>query len=105
MRMPITSSSVPAFLESEIMNISKGGVFIRADIVLPLGSLVDFEFSLPDRPVPVKATGVVVWARAAGKPTGPGFPEHLPGMGVQFREIAADDLDRILDELEKLAAG
>ena len=44
-KIPITRASIGMFLDSEIMNLSKGGVFIRSDIALPLGTIVDFEFN------------------------------------------------------------
>jgi Tfp pilus assembly protein PilZ len=50
-------------------------------------------FALPDRPwVLLTASGKVAWIRRK--------PERhilLPGMGIQFTEIAPSTLDRIID--------
>ena len=98
----IDHSTIEAFLDSEIMNLSKGGVFIKADITLPLGTVVDFQFTLPNSEQSIKATGVVVWARSKKNASDSTFSDHPAGMGIQFKEIEANDLDFILDELERL---
>ena len=43
-KIPVTLSTVETFLDSEIMNLSKGGIFLKADITFPLGTEVDLEF-------------------------------------------------------------
>jgi uncharacterized protein (TIGR02266 family) len=101
-QLQITQSTLPVFLDSEIMNLSKGGVFIRSDIALPLGSEIDFQFTIPGSNRTVSAVGVVVWSRKAGKGSEQVFPEHLPGMGVAFKNIDVEDLDLMLDEIERI---
>ncbi len=101
-KIPISRSTIPVFLESQIMNLSKGGVFIRSDIVFPLGSEIDFEFSLPGSSRAVRAVGVVVWTRPRRKGEKHFLPEHPPGMGVQFRTIHSEDLDFLMEQLERL---
>ena len=54
------------------------------------GTLVDLEFSLPAFNHVFRVKGEVVWARPTGK-----F-EHDSGMGIQFLDMAAEDL-AILD--------
>jgi len=95
--LPVTYDNLGMFLDSEIMNLSKGGVFLKADIPLPLRSHIDFQFSLPDESRVVKATGIVVWSRKYSK------EKNKPsGMGVQFLDISTDDIEAILDYIEKL---
>ncbi len=101
-RIPVTHSTIDVFLDSEIMNLSTGGVFLKADITLPLGSEVDYQFTLPGSDKVVEAVGTVIWARKAGHTHGAPFPEHPPGMGVQFKEINVEDLETLLDEIERL---
>ncbi|MFH1018452.1 MAG: TIGR02266 family protein [Pseudomonadota bacterium] len=101
-KIPIRMSTLPMFLDSEIMNLSKGGVFIRSDITLPLGSEVDFEFDLPGIPHSIAAVGVVVWARPGGKKAKSSFPEHPPGMGVQFKTLRTEDLNVLMEQIERL---
>jgi type IV pilus assembly protein PilZ len=98
----IERSTLSAFLDSEIMNLSKGGVFIRTDIPLPTGSEIDFEFTLPTSGRRVLASGVVVWTRKRAVKTTTSLPNHPAGMGIQFRKIAPSDIESILDEIEAL---
>ena len=88
------------FFDSEIMNLSKGGVFIRADITLPPGSEIDFEFTLPKSKRKVYAIGVVIWARSAKGENPNSFPMHVRGMGVQFKDAKLHDIESILDEID-----
>ncbi len=90
------------FLDSEIMNLSKGGLFLRADIPLATGSEVDFEFTLPHTRRSVRAVGTVVWARKGKKVRGAMHASHPSGMGVQFKDIGISEMEAILDEIEQL---
>ena len=96
----IDHSTLNMFFDSEIMNLSKGGVFIRADITLPLGSEIEFEFTLPATKKSVNAKGVVVWSRPSNARPNQAFPDHPPGMGIQFRDIDLSDVDAILNEID-----
>lgn len=100
-KIQIDRSTLGIFFDSEIMNLSKGGVFIRADIVLPTGSEIEFEFKLPRSRRLVKAKGIVIWARRAGQKSLYSFPTHASGMGVQFKDIALGDVEAILDEIDQ----
>ncbi|HLG19055.1 MAG TPA: TIGR02266 family protein [Bdellovibrionota bacterium] len=101
-QIPISVSTIGTFLDSEIMNLSKGGIFIRADITLPLGTEVDLKFSIPYSDRAVEATGTVVWTRKAGpKPKG-AFPDHPAGMGIQFKQIDLSDMEFLLDSIERI---
>ena len=95
-RIPVTSSSAKAFLRSEIMNLSRGGVFLPADITLPPGTELDLLFDLPGRLEPIRAEGVVVWARNSGAGRSSCFSGHACGMGIEFQHIEAGDLDELL---------
>lgn len=95
--IPVTYQNLDMFLDSEIMNLSKGGVFIKADISLPLRTRVDFRFSLPDESKEIKATGMVVWSRRLTKSS-----DQPSGMGIQFLNISTGDIETILDYIEKL---
>jgi uncharacterized protein (TIGR02266 family) len=97
LNIPVTYNNLGMFLDSEIMNLSKGGLFLKADICLPLRSQVDFQFALPSEARIIKATGMVVWSRDRKKAQG-----EASGMGIQFLEISTDDVEAILDYIEKL---
>lgn len=100
-KIQIDKDSLGMFFDSEIMNLSKGGVFMRADIVLPTGSEIEFEFKLPKSKRMIRAKGIVVWSRRAGQKAAYSFPTHPPGMGIQFKEISLDDVEAILKEIDQ----
>ena len=97
LNIAVTYQNLGIFLDSEIMNLSKGGIFLKADICLPLRSQVDFQFTLPEESRIIKATGIVVWSR--NRKTSEGQPS---GMGIQFLNISTEDIESILDYVEKL---
>jgi len=62
-------------------NLSRGGIFVEADAVIPSDTEVELEFQLPEAGPPLQSTARVVWARD-GEPQGP-----RSGMGLQFLAI------------------
>ncbi len=62
-------------------NLSRGGIFIEADAVMPSKTEVELEFELPETDLPLHSTARVVWARE-GDPQG-----SRSGMGLQFLAI------------------
>jgi len=99
-KLKIDRSSLNIFFDSEIMNLSKGGVFIRADITMPPGSEIDFDFTLPKTKKRVLAKGIVIWSRSIKGEAPHSFPLHARGMGIQFKDIALTDIEAILDEID-----
>ncbi len=95
--LPVTYENLGMFLDSEIMNLSKGGVFLKADIPVPLRSQIDFKFTLPMDLKVINATGIVVWSRKYSKSS-----DEPSGMGVQFLSISTEDIEAIIDYIEKL---
>ena len=84
------------------MNLSRGGIFIRADITPQVGTEIDFSFTVPGSGRVIQATGIVVWRRGGGRQAKDKLFDHPAGMGVQFREISVQDLDFLFDHLESL---
>ncbi|MEW6246861.1 MAG: PilZ domain-containing protein [Nitrospirota bacterium] len=78
--------------EGMTSGIGGGGLFIETVAPLPTGTALTVGFALPDRPwVRLTASGKVAWIRRK--------PERhvlLPGMGIQFIEIAPSTLDRLI---------
>lgn len=72
--------SVLDFVETQSMNISRSGMFIVTDAPAPLGSDVEFEFSLTDGFVLLKGLAVVVRVATGG---------IVEGMGVRFLDLDA----------------
>ena len=59
------------------LNLSRGGMFVTADRIIPLETEVELEFQLPEVPAPLSSTARVVWGRERSA-QGP------RGMGLQF---------------------
>jgi len=69
-------------------NVSEGGLYIRTNQVLPVGSQIAMEIEFPGRTV--AQTGEVLWAIRV--------PEHMAstlicGMGVRFVDTVPDWTD------------
>jgi uncharacterized protein (TIGR02266 family) len=75
-------SSILDFHESQSLNISRTGMFVMTDQLAPVGSVVEFEFSLADGMSLLKGKGEVV--RVVKQP--------VLGMGLRFKEL--DDESR-----------
>jgi uncharacterized protein (TIGR02266 family) len=59
------------------LNLSRGGIFVSADRIIPRETEVEIEFQLPEDPAPLSSTARVVWGRERSG--------HGPrGMGLQF---------------------
>lgn len=71
-----------------ITNISKGGVFIRTQEIIPVGTVLDISFQLPNRSTPIKSKVKVMWTYR--QPSTVNL--NSSGMGVQFVEVAAKDV-------------
>lgn len=81
-----TSTETQA-LESRIINISKGGVFIETPTPFEQGSLVELDFNIPRCAENVRTRGVVRWSgRAAG---------GAIGMGIEFLEVTIPSRDAL----------
>ena len=71
-------------------DISEGGLFISTYDFKAIGTDIDVNFTLPSGHT-VIAKGVVRWVREVNPLT----PDMLPGMGVQFIDLGADDKSAI----------
>lgn len=73
--------------------IGGGGLFIESGNPLPAGSKINFEVVLPHEPGrPVRGAGEVVWTRSKIE-----REVFFPGMGIQFKDVSAEDRSRILE--------
>lgn len=72
-----------AFFADYTRDISKGGVFIRTDKPLPIGTRYLFKLTVPQRPEPFELLGEVAWTSTDTDDC---------GMGIRF--IYADDAQR-----------
>jgi uncharacterized protein (TIGR02266 family) len=71
-------------------DISAGGAFLKADLLLEQGEALSLEFHLEGRKSPIRAQARVVWVRR--------FPEadEPAGIGVEFVAISEDDRAALL---------
>lgn len=84
--------------ESLTEGIGRGGVFIESGTPVPVGSEITIELALPDEPTGrVEAKGKVVWVRRKRERT-----IYFPGMGVQFTDISAEALEKVVNLLKTL---
>ncbi|TAJ11044.1 MAG: hypothetical protein EPO61_00170 [Nitrospirae bacterium] len=91
-----TPGSRPA--ESRATGIGGGGLFIESTAPLPVGTDLELEFTLPERPAQwLKARGIVVWVC-------PKADQYTfsPGMGIRFTKIADEARGLVLALVESL---
>ena len=85
---------VRQFEEEFAPNLATDGLFIPTPEPLPPSTVVRFHVTLPDDFVLLEGTGVVVWSREPGDPSG-----APPGMSLRFATLSPhyqDLLDRIV---------
>lgn len=76
-QVKLAYNSILDFHASQSLNISRTGMFVASDKPGPVGSIVEFDFTLADGLSLLKGTGEVV--RVTTHP--------VSGMGVRFREL------------------
>jgi uncharacterized protein (TIGR02266 family) len=90
-------------------DISEGGVFIATYHVLPLGTPVVLQFTLPNSEEPITVNGTVQWVRgpdatAANENVfcgGPAVPDIVPGLGIRFHDLDKGTRTVIRDFMER----
>ena len=78
------------FVSSYMLNISKGGLFIKTDEALPLDTIVFLRFTLPGDTKLIETEGKVVWCN-----TNKGKGYFPRGMGIKFLRLNSDDAEKI----------
>jgi len=81
--------SVLDFVDTQSMNISRTGMFIVTDTPAPLGSTLEFEFSLSDGFVLLKGLAEVVRVATGG---------IVAGMGLRFLDLD-EAYQRVIDRI------
>ena len=76
-------------------DLSAGGIFVAAKCPQPLGTRLEFFFTLPDSDTPIETTGEVQWIRGEGDSPVEGAPD-TSGMGIRFIDLSDEQLARIL---------
>ncbi|HUB07018.1 MAG TPA: PilZ domain-containing protein [Myxococcales bacterium] len=84
----------PGHLFFDTQDLSVGGAFLRADLLLEQGEELEIEFELPGLKRPFQARARVAWVRRADN------DRAAPGMGIEFLGLSAEDRDALADFLE-----
>ena len=86
-KISISFKRASDFFKAYIANLGEGGLFIHTTKNLPVGSILDLEFSLPDSNQAITTKGKVVWIRPQDMST----EKMPPGMGIQFIDMNPKD--------------
>jgi hypothetical protein len=78
-------------------DVSGGGAFLRADMLLEVGELLLLQFSLPNGRV-IRARGRVVRV-SRGAQDGSDGKDRIAGMGIEFVDLPAEDRAAIDEQL------
>ncbi|PID38700.1 MAG: hypothetical protein CSA65_03155 [Proteobacteria bacterium] len=79
--MQVQYRSAGSFLVSYSLNLSKGGLFLDTDDLLPVGTKLSVAFTIPGATEAVQATAKVIWRRENASADGP------RGVGLQFKDL------------------
>jgi uncharacterized protein (TIGR02266 family) len=82
---------------ANLVNLSVGGIFIETRELLPPGEIVSLAFTLPEGPREIFCSGRVAWVNSPGKLAKPRLPF---GVGVQFVDLAPDDMEAISEHVK-----
>jgi uncharacterized protein (TIGR02266 family) len=85
---------------SKTLDISHGGIFVATERQLPIGTVIDMTFQIPNTAKVVTAVGKVAWVgRAPDGATG----SSTAGCGVKFSKIDPADLQVIVDYVNRVS--
>lgn len=104
-KLPVTLTHNENSREYQPLNLSEGGIYLKTERPLPVGTVVDLCLPLPGAS-PLKLTGLVVYQKGSSSEV----RKAAPGMAIKFQKSAglvavavADYISGIL--LEDLPAG
>ena len=80
------------------VDVSTGGVFIEANDILPVDTLLEIKFKLPDNDTIITCKARVAWINEPGYLKKYSLP---PGIGIQFLNLSLENLHAIRDYLSK----
>jgi CRP/FNR family cyclic AMP-dependent transcriptional regulator len=89
------------FINGYIDNIGSGGLFIKTTEPLPVGTLVDLEFNLPQTDQIVHSKARVIWTRPESMST----EKVPPGMGTEFIDMDPKERELLKRYLALLRSG
>ena len=74
------------------INLSTGGVFIETADHLPVDTILNIEFILPENERTIGCKGRVAWVNLPDLLSNPNLPA---GMGLQFLDLSQEDMDSV----------
>jgi Tfp pilus assembly protein PilZ len=82
-----------------MLNISRGGIFLKTAIPLPVGQRARIAWKTPDDQE-IEAEAEVVWC-CPGTPAGKNGFATAPGMGLKFIEVkkGVESLERFFEDM------
>lgn len=96
LKVRFKSATVDEFIEQYSKDLSRGGVFIKSNTPMAVGTLLKFELQLKDESRLINGVGRVVWKRDPG----PDVTDDNPaGMGIKFIKMDPDSkavVDRVV---------
>ena len=95
-KLRITFKNANDFFRAYIGDLSSGGLFVKTTKNLPVDTLLDVEFRLPNCEHVMRSKGKVVWTRSKDKSS-----ERMPpGMGIQFIDMDPEAKRLLKDYIE-----
>lgn len=92
-RLRISYGENPGKLLTDFsVNLSTGGVFIETADYLPVDTILNIEFFLPETERTIGCKGRVAWVNHSKLLSNPNLPA---GMGLQFLDISLDDMNSV----------
>lgn len=85
------------FYTAFTQNVSEGGLFVATNEILPIGTVLEFSFTLAPDPSPIAVRGRVRWTREETDFTS----DVPPGMGIEFIDLAPDVQRRINEFIQR----
>lgn len=75
-------------IDGRVVNLSRGGLFVRAEWLPPQGAEFTVQFTLPEDDQPLAPTATAVWRQA-------GHDRGVPGFGMRFLELDGATLNTL----------
>jgi len=92
----VNDSKSPKMFDGNVLNISAAGLYVYTKQTLPIGTILDLHFTIPDSTITLDAIGRVSWL--ADKEL---QPHAFPGMGVSFSHLTPEKELAIVDFIDK----
>lgn len=83
-------------------NVSRGGLFLKSDLLLEVGDTVWVSFALPNTSVAIRTRGRVVWVNRNPDENN---PTDRAGMGIQFLDLTEVEETALTAYLEEPRKG